>query len=1593
MSANSRRPWIKRWVDVLNRPWVELPRKQCRLTQRLMVEQLETRLVPAPVTLAPGKYHQAFTSDSEFLSTSGTYEFDGNSTINPGVTLTVGAGVNVQIDAGVTLTANGTLNFGSGSTVALKYSYGATTQIVVGNGGLLTATGTAFRADTTSNDFTQIDVTAGGHLKATNSTFFLNQLYLDNGSILSAGDLVGNGFDLPLWVPAADVQYLAGSGNDNLRFQDINILNNGSLASGQTLALNVIGTATTANLRYVIRNFTIGSGATMTVAPNVSIALAPGYTLADNGVLTFAAGPAIDFVYSYGATTQIVVGNGGLLTATGTAFRADTTSNDFTQIDVTAGGHLKATNSTFFLNQLYLDNGSILSAGDLVGNGFDLPLWVPAADVQYLAGSGNDNLRFQDINILNNGSLASGQTLALNVIGTATTANLRYVIRNFTIGSGATMTVAPNVSIALAPGYTLADNGVLTFAAGPAIDFVYSYGATTQIVVGNGGLLTATGTAFRADTTSNDFTQIDVTAGGHLKATNSTFFLNQLYLDNGSILSAGDLVGNGFDLPLWVPAADVQYLAGSGNDNLRFQDINILNNGSLASGQTLALNVIGTATTANLRYVIRNFTIGSGATMTVAPNVSIALAPGYTLADNGVLTFAAGPAIDFVYSYGATTQIVVGNGGLLTATGTAFRADTTSNDFTQIDVTAGGHLKATNSTFFLNQLYLDNGSILSAGDLVGNGFDLPLWVPAADVQYLAGSGNDNLRFQDINILNNGSLASGQTLALNVIGTATTANLRYVIRNFTIGSGATMTVAPNVSIALAPGYTLADNGVLTFAAGPAIDFVYSYGATTQIVVGNGGLLTATGTAFRADTTSNDFTQIDVTAGGHLKATNSTFFLNQLYLDNGSILSAGDLVGNGFDLPLWVPAADVQYLAGSGNDNLRFQDINILNNGSLASGQTLALNVIGTATTANLRYVIRNFTIGSGATMTVAPNVSIALAPGYTLADNGVLTFAAGPAIDFVYSYGATTQIVVGNGGLLTATGTAFRADTTSNDFTQIDVTAGGHLKATNSTFFLNQLYLDNGSILSAGDLVGNGFDLPLWVPAADVQYLAGSGNDNLRFQDINILNNGSLASGQTLALNVIGTATTANLRYVIRNFTIGSGATMTVAPNVSIALAPGYTLADNGVLTFAAGPAIDFVYSYGATTQIVVGNGGLLTATGTAFRADTTSNDFTQIDVTAGGHLKATNSTFFLNQLYLDNGSILSAGDLVGNGFDLPLWVPAADVQYLAGSGNDNLRFQDINILNNGSLASGQTLALNVIGTATTANLRYVIRNFTIGSGATMTVAPNVSIALAPGYTLADNGVLTFAAGPAIDFVYSYGATTQIVVGNGGLLTATGTAFRADTTSNDFTQIDVTAGGHLKATNSTFAMNQLTLAAGSGDNLQFVSFVNQLAIDSGALINISYNDLQGVSANGVIPSGAAGTTIDLSNNYWGTTDGTQIQSKIKKGSTLPLVQYSPPLSARPVHTVALPASATFSTAAQSVALTANLTSPSGLVTEGTVTFTLLNGDSPVGNSVTANVTIGKASASYALPAGLSGDTYAIQAVYNGTANFAGPSDSK
>ena len=298
-------------------------------------------------------------------------------------------------------------------------------------------------------------------------------------------------------------------------------------------------------------------------------------------------------------------------------------------------------------------------------------------------------------------------------------------------------------------------------------------------------------------------------------------------------------------------------------------------------------------------------------------------------------------------------------------------------------------------------------------------------------------------------------------------------------------------------------------------------------------------------------------------------------------------------------------------------------------------------------------------------------------------------------------------------------------------------------------------------MNSGDLTNDVFNLPIYVPFQDIALLA----NNQSFQDVNIIA-GTMASGQTLALDLIGTVSTANLVYIFSaNFTVGTGATLSVGTGTSVLIDP-VTITDNGAMN-VTGASIGFVAGYDTTTQILVN--GTLSASGSSFYTSGGAlGSFTLIQVNSGGELTAANTTFSISELSLVSGSIMNSGDLTNDVFNLPIYVPFQDIALLA----NNQSFQDVNIIA-GTMASGQTLALDLIGTKSTANLVYIFSaNFTVGTGATLSVGTGTSVLIDP-VTITDNGAMDIT-GASIGFVAGYYTTTQILVN--GTLSASGSSF-------------------------------------------------------------------------------------------------------------------------------------------------------------------------------------------------------------------------
>ncbi len=271
-------------------------------------------------------------------------------------------------------------------------------------------------------------------------------------------------------MPALDIPNLA----NNLNFQAIEILA-GSLATGQSLSLILIGTASTANLVYVFTGaFTIRTGATLSVAPKVNVQIDANVAITDNGALNVGSGATFVFEVGYETTTQIQVN--GTMTATGSTFNLGSNDYSNTLIQVDSGGELIAAGSTFGVNQLVFASGSIIGPTDLNNDTFNTQV--------YFEGS--------------QPTLSGSQTLLLG----GSTGDALYALGNngnkpstLTIGSGVTIqggsgsiggyysgdsVVFDGSLVANTPG------GIVTLGGGGSSKTLQSY---TALTASNGGTI------------------------------------------------------------------------------------------------------------------------------------------------------------------------------------------------------------------------------------------------------------------------------------------------------------------------------------------------------------------------------------------------------------------------------------------------------------------------------------------------------------------------------------------------------------------------------------------------------------------------------------------------------------------------------------------------------------------------------------------------------------------------------------------------------------------------------------------------------------------------------------------------------------------------------------------------------------------------------------------------------------------------------------------------------------------------------------------------------------------------------------------------
>ncbi len=1535
-----------------------------RRRTRLALEMLEPRLVLSTITwsttAAPtgGDWNQGSnwvggnapgpsdTAVIKGLTGSGTvYMSSGASDTINGLTtdstahldvisgsLSLGVDSASTIGGSMTIELGASMSFGAAATVQVAYD-----QTITDNGTLSFATGDKFSFQNTSSQ-----VIVDGTLSATATTFTgsgNSNIFVNSGGTLTP---TSSTFNLPVFVQYNNVPSLAG----NVSFEQVNI-NPTTLPTNTTLNLSSLGT-NTANFSYNFPSgFTIAIGATVDVAANVGVTMPYNQTITDNGTLSFASGDSFDFTNT---DSQIVVG--GTLSATNTTFNGYAASN----ISVNSGGTLTPTGCTF-----------------------NLPIFVQYNNVPSLAG----NVSFEQVNI-NPATLPTNTTLNLSSLG-INTANFSYNLPDgFTIAIGATVDVAANVPVTMPYDQTITDNGTLSFTSGDSFDFTNT---SSQIVVG--GTLSATATTFNGYGNSN----ISVNSGGTLTPTSSTF-----------------------NLPIFVQYANVPSLA----NNVSFEQVNI-NPATLPTNTTLNLNSLGT-NTANFSYNFPSgFTIAIGATVDVAANVPVTMPYDQTITDNGTLSFTSGDSFDFTNT---SSQIVVG--GTLSATATTFNGYGNSN----ISVNSGGTLTPTSSTFNL-PIFVQYANVPSlAGNVSFEQVNInPATLPTNTTLNLNSLGTNTANFSynfpsgftiaigatvdvaanvpvtmpyDQTITDNGTLSftsgdsfdftntSSQIVVGGTLSAAATTFNGYGNSNISVNSGGTLTptsstfnlpifvqynnvasLANNVSFEqvninaatlpggttlnlnslgsnttnftynLPNGFTIALNATLAF--GPNVPVTMAY---AQTLTDNGTLSFASG-----DTFSFQNTAAQIVVGGTLSATATTFNgygNSNIFVNSGGNLTPTDST---FNLPIFVQYNNVPSLAG----NVSFEQVNI-NDGILPAPTTLSLNLIGTNTSSLSYNFPSGFNVAAGATIAVGANVSVSIVNSQTIVDNGTLSFSVDDTLTFL---GGNSQITVG--GALTANATTFTGPSNAN----ITVNAGGNLTITSSTY-ASGLKLNPNSTDSVFDNVFSG---TLTVDSA-----ANTGtqaNPTITGNDFTgVGNNGVVATGDPnasiyLTGNYWGTTTPTQIDAKILDHNdspVGTRPTIVYQPFVSGASG---TVATPVVTPFSTSSQVLNLTATVSTTAGVAINTGTETFTvlsGTQAIGQTTAPaNVSNGQVTTQYTLPAGTAAgqYFIEANYSGSTSYLPSTDALHY-----LTVNPAATNTTVGTVSTGF-----------SAAQDQTLTLNAQVASTGGTVSEGIVTFTILRGGNPV----------------GSSVIGSVTGDTASASYDLLAGTP---GGNYTIEAVYTDPVDFKTSTVFNQLTVTAA----ATTVAVSGSSATFSEISGEGTSLSATVSSSAGTSNEG-SVTFTILNGSTqiAGPFVMSVANGTAGGIVSVSAGTAVGSYIIAAVYNGtasyaasleSTSNLV-----VSAAATTTAAAAASTQFSAAGQSVPLSAIVTSMAGLVDDGgKVTFTILNGSTPVGQPVSATVSAGSGNASYSLPAGTPVGTYTIRAVYTDAGNFVGSVDT-
>lgn len=663
------------------------------------------------------------------------------------------------------------------------------------------------------------------------------------------------------------------------------------------------------------------------------------------------------------------------------------------------------------------------------------------------------------------------------------------------------------------------------------------------------------------------------------------------------------------------------------------------------------------------------------------------------------------------------------------------------------------------------------------------------------------------------------------------------------------------------------------------------------------------------------------------------------------------------------------------------------------------------------------------VSQGASMSFGNEASLTIGAAQTVSVKGSLSFGDGSQVTLTPDDQLLTRIVVS--GTLTASNASFSAGDGPGT-TLITLSSTGRLIASGCDFRLSQVLLSTNA-MQPDDLTDNVFEdgTVLSVPYRSVGYLS----QNVSFGDVAI-QPGTLLSGN-LTLNALG-SDTSNLRYVFPSgFTVGAHGTIDVEDYVTVVIPGNQTLTVNGKLNFGSGAQVLLDPEGGGPSRIAVR--GTLTASGSTFSG--TSGDGSSILINSGGNLVARDSLFMLDNLTLDAGSSATMGGSQLGDAANPMQLVVDGAASLAIRGND---FQYVG--ENGLIATGDPgaeiqLSNNYWGTGNAGVIDAMILDH--NDDATRPAVHYLPVIVAPSATSASPGTATFST-----TTQTIVLTASVSVPGGGTINegterfsvwngaqqigeysdwvavsdgvaTTSFTLPANTPAGSYSILVEYSGSdnYLSATDrshsltvhqaATTAIPSPVMAAFDSKNNQTLVFSTSIESPAGTVSEgtVTFTILSAGTPLGVpivasVSGGEASATYTLAAGIAGGSYSIQASYSDPSGSYLGSTGFSLLTVAPAVTTVTgADANTTYSAeSGESILLYANVGSAAGSVSEGSVTFTILDGTTLVMSPIVASVANGIASVSAILPAGTAAKSYVLRAAYSGTGNYAASSPS-